>query len=289
MRVRALLLIAASLVPAHVFGQGGMSGIVTDSGSKPLPGVTVTVTDVTADPSVSRGFTLPTRTGSQRSIVTDASGRYEIGNVCPGSYVVTFRLQGFRSVLRRDVAVRSGTTVNLFEALRAGTGLEPVTTYMSVRGFQGADTSPIVAERIVPAPLTDVWAAWTTSDGLRSWLAPHASIDLRVGGLMRTNYNAQGTLGDAQTIENAILSFEPERMLSIRVAKAPANTPFPNTIGEMWTVLYFEAVGVDRTKVRVVGQGFTQAAESWRMREFFKRGNVTTLDQLERHFLSCTP
>ena len=274
MRLRALLLIAASLAPAQVFAQGVVSGIVTDSNSTPLAGVTVTVT-----------------AGSQRSIVTDASGRYEVVNLCPGSYIVTFRLPGFRSVLRRDVGVRSGTTASVVAALRAGTGLEreSLTTYMSVRGFQGGDTSPIVAERIVPAPLADVWAAWTTSDGLRSWLAPHATIDLRVGGLMRTNYNAQGTLGDAQTIENVILSFEPERMLSIRVAKAPANTPFPNTIGEMWTVLYFDAEGADRTKVRVVGLGFSGSAESHQMREFFKRGNVTTLDQLERHFLDCTP
>jgi hypothetical protein len=26
---------------------------------------------------------------------------------------------------------------------------------------------------------------------LRAWLAPHAAIDLRVGGLMRTNYEKQ--------------------------------------------------------------------------------------------------
>src|SRR5688572_6761423 len=58
------------------------------------------------------------------------------------------------------------------------------------------DVSPVVHEGIVEAPLDAVWAAWTTSEGLRSWMAPHAEIDLRVGGRMRANYNAQGTLGD---------------------------------------------------------------------------------------------
>jgi hypothetical protein len=33
-----------------------------------------------------------------------------------------------------------------------------------------------------------------------------------------------------QTIENVILSFEPCRVLSVRVAKAPENFPFPNAI-----------------------------------------------------------
>ena len=32
--------------------------------------------------------------------------------------------------------------------------------------------------------------------GLRSWLAPHAEIDLRIGGLMRANYDSRGALGD---------------------------------------------------------------------------------------------
>lgn len=68
------------------------------------------------------------------------------------------------------------------------------------------EVGPIINEEIVDAPVENVWAAWSTSDGLRAWLAPHADIDLRVGGLMRTNYNTSGTLGDPQTIENAILS-----------------------------------------------------------------------------------
>jgi hypothetical protein len=101
---------------------------------------------------------------------------------------------------------------------------------------------------------------------------------------MRTNYNAQGTLGDAQTIENAILSFEPGKMLSIRAVKKPEKFPFPNAIREMWTVLYFEPAGVDRTKVRVVGLGFSASEESQKKRAFFERGNATTLDQLRQHF-----
>lgn len=58
------------------------------------------------------------------------------------------------------------------------------------------DTAPIVAEATIDAPTDSVWNAWATGAGLRSWLAPHAEIDLRVGGCMRTNYSPQGSLGD---------------------------------------------------------------------------------------------
>jgi len=151
-------------------------------------------------------------------------------------------------------------------------------------GVRAQDVGPIAHEGIVEAPLEQVWAAFTTSEGLRAWLAPHAEIDLRVGGLMRTNYSAQGQLGDPQTIENTILSFEPQRMISIKVARPPANFPFPTAIRQMWTVLYFVSAGPDRTNVREVTLGFGTDQESQRMRAFFNQGNATTLSQLQRHF-----
>jgi uncharacterized protein YndB with AHSA1/START domain len=146
------------------------------------------------------------------------------------------------------------------------------------------DVGPISHEGVVDGPLEQVWAAFTTTDGLRAWLAPHVDIDLRVGGLMRTNYKAEGRLGDAETIENAILSFEPQRMISIKVAKPPASFPFPNAIRAMWTVLYFSPAGPNQTTVREVSMGFSADSESQKMRAFFNHGNATTLSQLQRHF-----
>lgn len=146
------------------------------------------------------------------------------------------------------------------------------------------NVDPIVSESTIDAPVDAVWAAWTTSEGLRAWLAPHAETELRLGGLMRTNHNAKGSLGDPGTIENTILSFEPKRMLSIKVFKAPQTFPFPNAVQQMWTVLYFEPAGADKTRLRVVGLGFGPDEESQKMRDFFEKGNEFTLKQLQAHF-----
>jgi uncharacterized protein YndB with AHSA1/START domain len=147
-----------------------------------------------------------------------------------------------------------------------------------------ADVSPLVHEAIVDAPLAEVWNVWATSEGLRLWMAPHAEIDLRVGGLMRANYNPDGKLGDSQTIVNTVLSFEPQRMISIKVVKTPDGFPFPNAITQMWSVIYFTEVDGNKTVVREVSLGFSSDNESQRMREFFERGNATTMSQLQRHF-----
>jgi len=140
---------------------------------------------------------------------------------------------------------------------------------------------PLVHEDIISAPIERVWEAWTTDAGLQSWLAPHAEIDFRISGKMRTNYNPAGSLDDPSTIENTVLAYDPFRMISIRVSKAPEGFPFPNAIYEMWTVMYFEALSADQTQIRVVANGFSSEDESQSMRAFFDQGNAQTIQQMQ--------
>lgn len=143
---------------------------------------------------------------------------------------------------------------------------------------------PLVHEAIVAAPVAQVWTAFTTGKGQESWMVAKSDVDLRIGGLMRTHYDPAGQLGDAKGIDNMILAFEPERMFSIKVARAPDTFPFPDAVKKMWTVIYFDAVPPASTRIRLVGLGFEAGDESQRMRSFFDRGNAYTLQQLQKHF-----
>ena len=156
---------------------------------------------------------------------------------------------------------------------------------LGVMGYPRTDAAEaLVTEGTISAPVKAVWEAFTTTDGLKSWMAPLADIDLRLDGKMRANYRADGTLGDTNTIVNRILSFEPERMLSIRVDQAPTGFPFPEAVKSMWTVIHFEPAAENRTRMQVVGLGFTDQPESVRMRAFFERGNAYTLQKLQEKF-----
>jgi uncharacterized protein YndB with AHSA1/START domain len=150
---------------------------------------------------------------------------------------------------------------------------------MTVANAQGLE--PLVHEGIISAPIETVWEAWTTDAGLQSWLAPHAEIDLRISGKMRTNYSPDGSLDDPSSIENTVLSYDPYRMISIRVSKAPEGFPFPNAIYDMWTVMYFEEVDGGQTRVKVVAAGFSEDEESQAMRSFFDQGNALTIQQMQ--------
>lgn len=101
---------------------------------------------------------------------------------------------------------------------------------------------------------------------------------------MQSAYAKEATLGDASTIVNTVLAYEPQRMLAIKVAKAPAGFPFPNAIANMWSVIYFDAVESMKTRVRVVSMGFGADDESQRMRQFFDRGNAYTVLALQKRF-----
>jgi uncharacterized protein YndB with AHSA1/START domain len=146
----------------------------------------------------------------------------------------------------------------------------------------GADT--LVTEGIIEAPVDAVWAAFTTKEGQESWNVAHAEIELKIGGKMRTHYDAKGRIGDPNTIENSILSFEPKRMLSIQVTNPPESFPFKDAVKNMWTVIYFDDAGPGRTRLRIVGLGFGNDEDSQKLRGFFDKGNAYTLKKLQEKF-----
>lgn len=147
-----------------------------------------------------------------------------------------------------------------------------------------ADTDPIVCTETVKGSVKDVWEAFTKGEKQQQWMVAKADTDLRVGGLMRTHYSKEGQLGDANSIENLILSFDPERMYSIKIKKTPSTFPWKKAAESTWTVVYFEPVSAKETKVTVKMMGWTNDEESKTMRKFFDQGNKSTLAALKSFF-----
>ena len=169
---------------------------------------------------------------------------------------------------------------SLVAALVTTTVATAVATTVASAQAAPTETTGTFNEAVVDAPPTEVWRAFTTKAGMESWMVGKAEVDFRVGGLLRTNYRKDSVIGDEGTIENAVLSFDPQRMYSIKIVKTPKGFPFATAYKSVWTVVYFEPVGVDKTKVSIRMLGYTHDDESQKMREFFVRGNQYTLDQL---------
>lgn len=147
----------------------------------------------------------------------------------------------------------------------------------------------VVTEGTVRASVDDVWRAWTTKEGIESWMVAKTEFELRVGALWRTSYNKDSDLNDDASIHQEILAYDPGRMFSFRTVKPPKGFPFPAAILNTWTVVYFEPIDTGQTKITIRMLGYAEDAESQKMRSFFERGNKATLDSFVRKLEGTTP
>src|SRR5713101_8082998 len=75
----------------------GIAGEVKDTSGAVLPGVTVEAAS-------------PALIEKVRTVVTDGAGRYNIVDLRPGTYVVTFSLSGFKTARREGIVLTAGFT-----------------------------------------------------------------------------------------------------------------------------------------------------------------------------------
>ena len=89
----------------------------------------------------------------------------------------------------------------------------------------------IRAETIVHASQDEVWDAWTTEKGIKSFLAPECNIELRVSGPYEIFFDPEAEFGRRGGEGVRILALEPKKMLSI-TWNAP---PHLSEVREQWT------------------------------------------------------
>jgi uncharacterized protein YndB with AHSA1/START domain len=154
--------------------------------------------------------------------------------------------------------------------------------FMLGNGASAADVQ--VTEGFINLPVVEVWKLFTTSEGYKQTGVAHAEVDLRIGGAIRSHYRPEGRLGDAETIVQEILAFDPGRMLTTRIRQAPASFPHKEAAAAIWTVMYFNEAGAGMTQVKIVGVGYTDDPESQALRRFFESGNKTTLERIAKQY-----
>src|SRR5689334_2814201 len=76
--------------PTTSYAQSRLAGVVKDSTGAVLPGVTVEASS-------------PALIEKSRTVVTDGQGLYEITDLRPGVYSMTFTLSGFSTVRHDDI------------------------------------------------------------------------------------------------------------------------------------------------------------------------------------------
>ena len=141
-----------------------------------------------------------------------------------------------------------------------------------------APTSKLLVLAItIPAPRTEVWHAFATSDGLSTWLTPGAVVDLRRGGEWTAHYPGGKTGG------GTIISFVPEKELVIS-AMAPEEYP---TVRSTRTHARFTFESRGNATLVTLEQSGWQDGEEWdKAYEHLFAGNAYLLATLHRRFVN---
>jgi len=142
------------LLPVLAAAQAGsaITGVVRDASGAVLPGVTIEASS-------------PALIEVSRTAVTDDQGVFRIVDLRPGTYRVTFTLQGFRSFVRDGLVLTSAFTATINGTLEVGAVQETVTV---TGDAPVVDTQNVAAREVFTrdtvealpiARTTGVWAA----------------------------------------------------------------------------------------------------------------------------------
>ncbi len=120
----------------------------------------------------------------------------------------------------------------------------------------------ITFEITIPAPLSDVWQAWTTEDGARTFFARECKIELRPGGTYEMYFNLDAPAGEQGGEGMILLAIQPEEMLSFTWNSPPH---LVDVRGDMTHVtLRFKETAPEETLVNLDHDGWGEGGE-WDM------------------------
>ena len=182
MRLRSLgviLGVLLAMLPAASFAQtsAGITGVVKDTTGAILPGVTVEASS-------------PALIEKVRTAVTDGQGRFNITDLRPGTYTVTFSLAGFGTTKREGIELSAGFTATANADLKVG-GVEEtitVTGATPVVDIQNTRTQQVLK--------TDVLRALPSGQG---GVEQFASLTLGATSTTQGRNDVGGAQGDANT------------------------------------------------------------------------------------------
>jgi uncharacterized protein YndB with AHSA1/START domain len=131
-------------------------------------------------------------------------------------------------------------------------------------------------EVTVPASIDRVWAAFTTQDGMMSWLAPQTRAELKPGGDWRASFPGYAEAG------GNILAFQPNTLL---VLSAMAPEKFPTVRSERTLAVFaFTPHGDSETIVHLSQTGWKSGAEWDAAYDYLTNGNTQLLEALYQRF-----
>ena len=124
----------------------------------------------------------------------------------------------------------------------------------------------LTAEVVVPAPVDQVWAAWTTPAGIATFFAPSGAVDLKVDGLYSVYFNPENKPGERGAENMRIVALEPMKRFAFTWS---APTSIPSVRSQRTIVELAFAPEGDGTRLTFTQSGWGEGADWDKAYDYF--------------------
>jgi uncharacterized protein YndB with AHSA1/START domain len=141
---------------------------------------------------------------------------------------------------------------------------------------------PIQIERMIALPRASVWWAWTTVEGLTSWLCLRAVVDPVVGGKYELFWNPDESRPESDsTLGCRVLSIFRPRHLHFTWRGSDEVASVMNVPGAPQTEVAVDLFpALEGTRLLVTHQGWGEGPDWARARAWFERAWTAALEKL---------
>ncbi len=155
---------------------------------------------------------------------------------------------------------------------------------IAVLPLAGAAERAIDKEITVAASAEQVWAAWTTREGIISFFAPDARVEARAGGPFEIYINPYAEAGMKGADTMRFMALQPPRMLSFDW-NAPPSLPEVRA-QRTFVVVRLHPAGDGQTRVTLHHTGWGEGGEWDKAYAYFDRAWGNVLGNLKKRFES---
>jgi len=149
-------------------------------------------------------------------------------------------------------------------------------------------TSAFAAERaidrevVVAAPVDAVYRAWTTTEGIKTFFAPDARVELAVDGPFEVYINPYALPGLKGADTMRVIGFQENKMLSF-TWNAPPSLPEARKQRTI-VILRFQPEGEGKTRVHLHHVGWGEGGEWDKAYDYFSNAWPRVLANLQKRF-----
>lgn len=146
----------------------------------------------------------------------------------------------------------------------------------------GAQQRSIDKEVVVAAPVGEVWKAWTTREGIVSFMAPDAEIEARPGGAFHVHFDPLAAPGMKGADDMRYMALQPPTLLSFDW-NAPPHLPQVRA-QRTFVIVRLQEVDGKSTRVTLHHAGWGDGGEWDQAHAYFDRAWGGVLANLKKRF-----